>query len=67
MSSIETLKEGCLSEARNVLDFWYNYQDKDFGGFYSYSDFNGNIEKEHDKGVLLHARILWAFLMATEF
>ncbi len=64
MISLENLKEECKQEARNILDFWYAYQDKEFGGFYSYSDFNGNIEKEHGKGVLLHARILWAFSYA---
>lgn len=67
MISLENLKEECKQEARNILDFWYAYQDKEFGGFYSYSDFNGNIEKEHGKGVLLHARILWAFSMPTKF
>ncbi|MGN1281700.1 MAG: AGE family epimerase/isomerase [Succinivibrio sp.] len=55
------LKDCCLAEARNILDFWLNYIDRDFGGFYSFSDFTGNIVKEHGKGVLLHARILWAY------
>lgn len=61
MSTLDNLKTECLAQARSILDFWLNYQDEDFGGFYSYSDFYGDIQKEHDKGVLLHARILWAF------
>lgn len=48
-------------EACAILDFWANYRDDAFGGFYSYSSFTGEINPQAEKGVLLHSRILWAF------
>ncbi|MDG3085316.1 AGE family epimerase/isomerase [Vibrio hannami] len=62
---LHDFKQQLRSEVtRNILDFWLEYKDIDNGGFYCYSDFNGVVDKEHDKSVLLHSRILWTFSYA---
>lgn len=67
MISLENLKEECKQEARNILDFWYAYQDKEFGGFYSYSDFNGNIEKSTARVFYFMPVFFGLSLMPTKF
>ncbi|GAB1623832.1 N-acylglucosamine 2-epimerase [Agarivorans sp. B2Z047] len=48
----------------NILSFWLEMIDKENGGFHCFADFNGTVDKEHDKAVLLHSRILWSFSAA---
>ncbi|MGN0908647.1 MAG: AGE family epimerase/isomerase [Succinivibrio sp.] len=60
MLKLDLFEASALEEGRSILDFWLAYEDPR-GGFYGYSDFKGNINKEAPKGVLLHSRILYAF------
>ncbi|WP_035477376.1 AGE family epimerase/isomerase [Aliagarivorans taiwanensis] len=48
----------------NILNFWLGMIDTERGGFHCFADFDGNIDKSHDKAVLLHSRILWSFAAA---
>ncbi|MDV7105117.1 AGE family epimerase/isomerase [Vibrio sp. TH_r3] len=57
----EFKKQLCTEVSDNIFDFWLNYADRDNGGFYCYSDFEGMIDQDFDKSVLLHSRILWGF------
>lgn len=61
MLNLQEFKSKCEAEARSLLDYWLTLQDKKRGGFFSKADFQGVIATEEPKGVLLHARILWAF------
>jgi len=48
----------------NILPFWRNMADEEYGGFYGEADFYGNINKTAGKGCILNSRILWTFSAA---
>ena len=48
----------------NLIPFWSNLEDTEYGGFYGYVDKDLNVDKKADKGVLLNSRILWFFSAA---
>ena len=52
----------CKDElTRHIIPFWSALEDKENGGFYGFMDYNLNLDKKADKGVILHSRILWFF------
>lgn len=44
-----------------ILPFWKGCKDERYGGYYGSMDYNLYVDKEADKGVILHSRILWFF------
>lgn len=55
-----------ISEVKNELEnhiipFWKSLKDEENGGFYGFMDYELNLDKNADKGVILHSRILWFF------
>ncbi|OON96277.1 MAG: hypothetical protein ATN32_06555 [Candidatus Epulonipiscium fishelsonii] len=48
----------------NIIPFWSNLKDEENGGFFGRCDFNLNIDKTANKGVILNSRILWFFSKA---
>jgi len=44
-----------------IFPFWSNLADYENGGFYGYVGYDGIINKESEKGVILNTRILWFF------
>ena len=48
---------------RNILPFWLAMKDPR-GGFYGEADAGGKIDYGADRGVILNARIIWAFSAA---
>lgn len=48
-----------------ILPFWERLKDEKHGGFYGYVDKELNVQKEADKGCILHSRILWTFSTAA--
>lgn len=44
-----------------IRPFWIGLMDKEYGGFYGRKDFDLNLYKEAEKGVILNSRILWFF------
>lgn len=59
---LKLLKEEVLSEHENILKFWEkNTLDEENGGFIGEIDSQMNKHPEADKGVILNARIIWAF------
>ena len=58
-------KQDAIKIAReNILPFWHNLTDDEYGGFYGEADFFGNIKKKANKGCILNSRILWTFSAA---
>lgn len=56
-----------LSELADILDFWKgNSVDAGQGGFYGAVDINNVPNLRADKGLILNARILWAFSAAHQ-
>lgn len=65
MTDIQAFKQGLKSEAENnIFGFWLKMRDKHNGGFHCLTDFEGNIQENSNKAVLLHSRILWSFSAA---
>ncbi len=56
---LKTRCEKILKE--NIIPFWSKLEDKENGGFYGFMDFDLNLNKTADKGVILHNRILWFY------
>lgn len=52
-----------LEEA--ILPFWMKLKDDRFGGFYGYMGQDLTVDKEAEKGCILHSRILWFFSEAA--
>lgn len=56
------LKDELEDELFNrLVPFWSGLRDDTYGGFYSFSDFNGKVDKKAAKGCILNSRILWFF------
>ena len=45
----------------HILPFWNRLEDKEHGGFYGYMDHDLKLDKNAEKGVILHSRILWFY------
>ena len=55
-----------VNEIRNelinhIIPFWDSLEDKENGGFYGFMDNNLKLDKNAEKGVILHSRILWFY------
>lgn len=44
-----------------LLPFWMKLQDREYGGYYGYMDYELNTDKKAVKGCILNSRILWTF------
>ena len=62
---METLSAKAKYMLDNIIDFWKNLHDEEYGGFYGYMDFNLNVDKKAIKGCILNSRILWFFSEAA--
>ena len=50
----------------HIIPFWSALKDEENGGFYGFMSNSLVLDKKADKGVILHARILWFFSHAFE-
>lgn len=55
-----------INEVKNelvnhIIPFWNKLEDKENGGFYGYVGNDLTLDKNADKGVILHSRILWFY------
>ena len=65
---LKIFKEEALAEHENILKFWKNYTiDEVNGGFIGQIDADMTKHPEADKGVILNARITWAFSAAYRY
>ncbi len=54
--------EQCKKQlTENIIPFWAQLKDEENGGFYGFLSYDLDLEKEADKGVILHSRILWFY------
>ena len=67
-NQLNIFKDEVLAEHENILKFWQNYTiDEDNGGFIGQIDADMTKHPEADKGVILNARITWAFSAAYRY
>lgn len=45
----------------HIIPLWSSFRDDENGGFYGYMGYDLKIDKQADKGVILHSRILWFY------
>ena len=45
----------------DLIPFWKDLKDEQYGGFYGHMDKDLKVDKHADKGVILNSRILWFF------
>ena len=50
----------------HIIPFWNKLRDDENGGFYGFMSYDLKLDKQADKGVILHARILWFYSKAYE-
>lgn len=56
------LANECKKELeQRIIPFWNKLKDDEFGGFYGFVGNDLQLDKKADKGVILHARILWFY------
>ena len=48
----------------HIIPFWNKLRDDENGGFYGFMGYDLKLDKQADKGVILHARILWFYSKA---
>jgi mannobiose 2-epimerase len=61
LSNLSELASSMETDLVNhIIPFWLALKDEK-GGFYGRVDFNGEVDKQADKGALLNSRILWFF------
>jgi cellobiose epimerase len=62
------LKEELEKELTNILHYWMHHAvDEQCGGFYGKIDNDNKVDINAPKGVVLNARILWAFSAAYNY
>lgn len=45
----------------HIIPFWNSLKDEERGGFYGFMDNDLKLDKNAEKGVILHSRILWFY------
>ena len=43
----------------DIIPFWKNLRDDEFGGYYGYLDYDLKLDKKAEKGCILNSRITW--------
>ena len=61
MMMIEEVKAHLLND---IIPFWKNLRDDEFGGYYGYMDYDLKLDKKAVKGCILNSRITWFFANA---
>lgn len=46
---------------QDLIPFWKNLRDDEYGGYYGWMDFNHTLDKKAVKGCILNSRITWFF------
>lgn len=61
MMMLEEVKAHLLND---IIPFWKNLRDDEFGGYYGYMDYDLKLDKRAVKGCILNSRITWFFANA---
>lgn len=55
------VKEIAAHLREDLIPFWENLKDEEYGGYYGYLDYDLKLDKKSEKGCILNSRILWFF------
>ena len=44
-----------------LIPFWESLKDQEYGGYYSWLDYDLKLDRKYEKGCILNSRILWFF------
>ena len=55
------VKEIAAHLREELIPFWENLKDEEYGGYYGYLDYDLKLDKKSEKGCILNSRILWFF------
>lgn len=58
------VKEIARHLEEDMIPFWENLKDTEYGGYYGYVDNQLKIDRTYEKGCILNSRILWFFSSA---
>lgn len=61
MMMLEEVRAHLLND---IIPFWKNLRDDEFGGYYGYMDYDLKVDKKAVKGCILNSRITWFFANA---
>lgn len=61
MGDLKTFKDEITSELYRIMSFWNDLKDEENGGFYGYVSQDLEIDKNAEKGAILHSRIMWFY------
>ena len=61
MMMLEEVQAHLLND---IIPFWKNLRDDEFGGYYGYMDYDLKVDKKAVKGCILNSRITWFFANA---
>ena len=61
MMMLEEVKAHLLND---IIPFWKNLRDDEFGGYYGYMDYDLKVDKKAVKGCILNSSITWFFANA---
>ena len=61
MMMLEEVKAHLMND---IIPFWKNLRDDEFGGYYGYMDYDLKVDKKAVKGCILNSRITWFFANA---
>ena len=61
MMMLEEVKAHLLND---IIPFWKNLRDDEFGGYYGYMDYDLKVDKKAVKGCILNSRLTWFFANA---
>ena len=62
MGTLEKMAEEMTEElTQHIAPFWMQLQDRKYGGYYGYLDYQLKLNKKAEKGCILNSRIIWFF------
>lgn len=61
MMMLEEVKAHLMND---IIPFWKNLRDDEFGGYYGYMDYDLKVDEKAVKGCILNSRITWFFANA---
>lgn len=64
VDELNLYRKAASQELKEILDWWMKYMPDESGGFHGSIDWQGHIEEDAPRGLVLYSRILWTFSAA---